>query len=75
MNFGDDDIRPEEVEVATVHPQSREDATHILERWSEFRYVEVGRAYSKEEALRKAQKIANQKEVSIRVRLKNSWDD
>lgn len=69
-----DDDYPEEVVIAEVEPQYDRDATHILERWADYQYVEVGRAHSEEEALRKAQKIANRKKVSIRVRLKNSWD-
>jgi hypothetical protein len=73
MGFIDEE--PEEVVIATVQPQYSRDATHILERWEDYRYVEVGRAHSEEEALRKAQKIANNKEVDIRVRLTNSWDN
>lgn len=65
---------PEEVEVAVVEPQYKKDATHILEVWRMYRYFEVGRAHSEEEALRKAQKIANKLDVSVRVRLSNSWD-
>lgn len=72
--MGDEDY-PEEVEIAIVEPQYPRDATHILERWADYKYVEVGRAHSEEEALRKAQKIANNTKVAIRVRLKNSWDD
>lgn len=66
---------PEEVVIATVSPQYPKEATHILERWVGYKYVEVGRAHSEEEALRKAQKIANNKEVDIRVRLKHELDD
>ncbi len=66
---------PEEVEIAIVEPRYKRDATHILERWVDFRYVEVGRAHSEEEALKKAQKIADLKEVDIRVRLKHRWED
>lgn len=65
---------PEDVEVAIIEPQYSSDATHILERWVGFEYVEVGRAHSELEARQEAQKIANQKEVSIRIRLKNAWD-
>lgn len=72
--YGDDLESSEDVVVDTIHPQSPQDATHILERWVDFQYVEVGRAFSEEEARRKAQEIANQKEVSIQIRLKNSWE-
>ena len=64
----------EDVVVATIYPQDPKEATHILERWRDFQYVEVGRAHSEEEARAKAQKIANDKEDSIRIRLKNKYD-
>lgn len=67
-----DDEPPEEVVVATISPQ---EVTHILEQWKDYKYVEVARAHSEEEARAKAQKIANKKDVVIRIRLKNSWDD
>ena len=66
---------PEEAVIAVVEPRYERDATHILDYWRDYKYVEVGRAHSEEEALLKAQKIANKKEVSVRVRLKNDWDD
>lgn len=64
----------EDVVVATILPQDPKEATHILERWRSFEYVEVGRAHSEEEARAKAQKIANSKEDSIRIRLRNKYD-
>ncbi len=66
---------PEEVVIATVDPRYDRDAPHILERWAGYKYVEVGRAHSEEEALKKAQKLADKLEVSVRVRLKHDWDD
>lgn len=71
---GESEEWEEDVVVATIHPQDPEEATHILERWRDFHYVEVGRAHSEEEARTKAQQIANDKEDSIRIRLKNKYD-
>lgn len=65
---------PEEVVIATVDPRSDKDMSHILERWRDYKYVEIGRAHSEEEALKKAQKLADKLEVSVRVRLKHDWD-
>lgn len=70
-----DDDYPEEVVVKEVYPRLKRDAEYILERWRDYKYVEVGRAHTEEEALAKAQKIADKREQTIRVRMKNSWDD
>lgn len=66
---------PEEVVIAVVEPRYERDATHILDYWRDYKYVEVGRAHSEEEALKKAQKLADKLDVSVRVRLKHDWDD
>lgn len=70
-----DEEYPEDVVVDTIYPEDPKEATHILERWMDYKYVEVGRAHSEGDARRKAQEIANTKETSIRIRLRNKWDD
>lgn len=72
---GESEDWEEDVVVATIEPRYSKDATHILERWEDFQYIEVGRAHSEEEARSKAQYLADFKEISIRIRLRNQYDD